>query len=1158
MAVKKMSRKSSAGLAAEGFVELQGRPMYGIPNVDRMPPFLMSVVSDSDHWMYLSSTGGLTAGRVDEDQALFPYVTDDELHLSAGITGPITLFRVTAGGKKNVLWEPFTAQVTPVGIQRNLYKSILGNLVVFEEINPSLGFTFRYRWASSEQFGFIRTSTLDRHAGLSPAKVEVLDGLLNLLPAGVGWLTTRRFGCLMNAYTRCEVDPETGLGMIAMSATMSDRAEPSEALCTTVAWITGLPKMQVLLTADAVRQFRESLPLKGQTDIKGRRGAYMAHAKFTLAAGKPKQWHLAADVRLGHEEVATLRNQLRLPESLADQIERNINLGCDKLARSVASADGLQMTADRKATAHHFANVLFNIMRGGVFVQNEDLPAADFVAFVRGRNHNTYAKHEEFLKGLTGTINYGNLVRQVEVRGCPDLLRLAYEYLPLTFSRRHGDPSRPWNRFAIHIKNADGSRRLAYQGNWRDIFQNWEALCLSFPGFLESIIAKFANASTVDGFNPYRMSQTGIDWETPEPHVPWTNLGYWGDHQIIYLLKFMEHSRRYHPGTLEQLVIRPLYAYANVPYRIKPYEDILKDSRNTVTYDWDLAKKVDERVKSLGADGKLILAPDGRVYHVTLAEKLLVSALGKLSNMVADGGIWLNTQRPEWNDANNALVGNGISVVTLAYLSRYLRFAIDLLKKADSQHLEMSAEVVDWAEAVFTVLHRYRAMLTQTEFTDDQRKMILDGLGRAFSEYRAKVYSTGFSGKRPYDLERVTGLFTIAGEYVDHGLRANRRKDGLYHSYNLLDLSADGRQAGVGHLYEMIEGQVAVLSSGAVDSKETLHILQSLRKSKMYRPDQDSFLLYPNRELLGYLERNVVPAKAVKASPLLSALIAAGDRRIIIRDSNGQFRFNSDFHNARDLRVMLDVLAGEEKWREAVAAGAAGVLEVFEQVFNHRSFTGRSGTMYGYEGLGCIYWHMVAKLLLAAQENFNKAVKAGEPKPVIRKLAEAYYQVQAGLGYRKSARVFGAFPTDPYSHTPGHAGAQQPGMTGQVKEEVITRLGELGVAVDGGRLGLEPTLLDPTEFLKAPAEWTYVDVGDRSQTITLAAGSLGFTFCQVPVVYEKTDGPAGITVTLADGTTESVEGLSLDAATSAAIFERTGKVRQVSARVPTSVMVLAR
>ena len=67
-------------------------------------------------------------------------------------------------------------------------------------------------------------------------------------------------------------------------------------------------------------------------------------------------------------------------------------------------------------------------------------------------------------------------------RAIADLERLGYEYLPLTFSRRHGDPSRPWNRFDIQVKDEDGRELLGYQGNWRDIFQNWEALSHQLSG----------------------------------------------------------------------------------------------------------------------------------------------------------------------------------------------------------------------------------------------------------------------------------------------------------------------------------------------------------------------------------------------------------------------------------------------------------------------------------------------------------------------------------------------------------------------------------------------------------------------------------------------------------------------------------------------------
>ena len=62
------------------FVTLGKERFYAIHNVDKMPPFFISVVSSSDHWLFVSSTGGLTAGRVSPEQALFPYITVDKIH----------------------------------------------------------------------------------------------------------------------------------------------------------------------------------------------------------------------------------------------------------------------------------------------------------------------------------------------------------------------------------------------------------------------------------------------------------------------------------------------------------------------------------------------------------------------------------------------------------------------------------------------------------------------------------------------------------------------------------------------------------------------------------------------------------------------------------------------------------------------------------------------------------------------------------------------------------------------------------------------------------------------------------------------------------------------------------------------------------------------
>jgi hypothetical protein len=84
--------------------------------------------------------------------------------------------------------------------------------------------------------------------------------------------------------------------------------------------------------------------------------------------------------------------------------------------------------------------------------------------------------------------------------------------------------------------------------------------------------------------------------------------------------------------------------------------------------------------------------------------------------------------------------------------------------------------------------------------------------------------------------------------------------------------------------------------------------------------------------------------------------------------------------------------------------------------------------------------------------------------PELPALVAHYRRVRDGLGYKKSAAEYGAFPADPYSHTPSEGGAQQPGMTGQVKEEIITRWGELGIRFEAGLIRFDPVLIDIGEI----------------------------------------------------------------------------------------------
>src|SRR5213079_905212 len=130
-------------------------------------------------------------------------------------------------------------------------------------------------------------------------------------------------------------------------------------------------------------------------------------------------------------------------------------------------------------------------MRGGIPQRGYSISRDDLGRFLASASKAVHARQGAFLAGLPAAIAHPALLEAAQRQGDPQLERLVRQYLPLTFSRRHGDPSRPWNIFAIEVKDEHGRKMLNYQGNWRDIFQNWEALALSFPGYLESMIFKF-------------------------------------------------------------------------------------------------------------------------------------------------------------------------------------------------------------------------------------------------------------------------------------------------------------------------------------------------------------------------------------------------------------------------------------------------------------------------------------------------------------------------------------------------------------------------------------------------------------------------------------------------------------------------------------------
>lgn len=1130
-------------MGTASFITRQQQEFYHLDDIRDMPEFFMTLVSSADHWMFLSSKGALTAGRGDPEHALFPYDTVDKVCAGRNNTGPRTMIRVAG---KDCIWEPF-ADWTPQlwrsrqGIARNR----AGSRVIFDETNLDLGLEFSYSWAFSRRYGFVRQVSI-RNIGTTSCSLEIMDGLLNLVVPGVSRRQITEFNCLIDAYKDNVIVPAAEMAIFSLSALVVDRPEAAEALEASVAWYHGSAAAKVSLDRGAYTEFAAGRPFVPTNRALGKTNDFVTLREINLAAGAEEIWFLVAERGLDGVGVDNLIQELQTPGfAVRTILEKDISEVETKLHSMVAKADGLSVGAKPLQNWHHYSNVLFNIMRGGVPSDARKIQVSDAIAFIRCRNLSAAPIAEKLLAGKA-EMEYRSFRDTLAASGNPDLARLGAEYLPLTFSRRHGDPSRPWNLFSIKVEDKQGKPVLNHQGNWRDIFQNWEALGLTYPDYLPSFVSCFLNATTLDGYNPYRVTREGAEWEKQEAHNPWSNIGYWSDHQIIYLQKLLEWMHAFQPGRLEKELGIARYSYCAVPYRIADYASICRDPKTTISFDESMDKQIESKHLREGTDARLVHDAKGAVYHGTLAEKLLSLFLAKFANLVPGGGIWMNTQRPEWNDANNALVGNGLSVVTTAQLRRFIVFWIERLSGIQSENFSVALEIKQFMDGVTAILAKH-SDCKATASDARLRRAFMDGMGGVAESYRQAIYQNfRFSGQSAQiKASNLTQLFQAALSMVDATLNMLKRDDGLYHSYNILILGADSSGAGIASikpLAVMLEGQVAILGAHYLTPDAAADLFAAIRSSALYRADQHSYMLYPARDLPDFRTKNQLDRAKALGNPLLAALLAEKNNSIV-NVSNDCVRFASGLSNHRALENALADLSANEKWTSLVQQHGKSVHELYEACFHHDEFTGRSGTMYAYEGIGSIYWHMVSKLLLAAAENI--ALAPQDQAAVRDRLKAAYLDIRDGIGYRKSADVYGAFPWEPYSHTPAGGGAKQPGMTGQVKEEVITRFAEFGLTVEQACLSFGPAPFLKEELCQSETEFVLAKADEPGLTIKVPVGACACQVCGIPVI--RGEGKVSqVEIYFQDGHKEQ-SGPVLSPELSDKIFSHEGSIQEIHA-----------
>jgi hypothetical protein len=101
-------------------------------------------------------------------------------------------------------------------------------------------------WEPSRAYGWVRTVELVDESGAG-ADIEVVDGFLDVMPAGVDAVTEQRTSNLVDAYKRSETGLPGNAALYALESLITDRAEPAEALAATLVWSAGLDDAEVHL-----------------------------------------------------------------------------------------------------------------------------------------------------------------------------------------------------------------------------------------------------------------------------------------------------------------------------------------------------------------------------------------------------------------------------------------------------------------------------------------------------------------------------------------------------------------------------------------------------------------------------------------------------------------------------------------------------------------------------------------------------------------------------------------------------------------------------------------------------------------------------------------------------------------------------------------------
>ena len=390
--------------------------------------------------------------------------------------------------------------------------------------------------------------------------------------------------------------------------------------------------------------------------------------------------------------------------------------------------------------------------------------------------------------------------------------------------------------------------------------------------------------------------------------------------------------------------------------------------------------------------------------------------------------------------------------------------------------------------------------------------------------------------------DQVAALLDAALAYVDASLRANRREDGLYHSYNILDL-ADGGRADPAPARRCSRARSRCSSSGRAGRRRSpWPCSPACAPAACTARTSTATLLYPDKDLAG------LPRAEHASRPVGRAVLPAGRRPARgggpqprgRATCDGDLHFAAGIRNARDVQAALDRLAADPDLarggRRPVAPSCSTSSRRSSPTASSPGAPGRSSPTRGWAastGTWC------PSCCSRCRRPSSGRCADGEPSATVagadrglRGRPRRARLLQVGRGLRR-------LPDRPLL---AHAGRARcpPARHDRTGEGGDPHPPRRARAAGRGRPDRVPTR-------PAARDRVAREPGDlrvrrrprrRRHASTCRPGSLAFTFCQVPVVYRQAEA-LRVRVVRADGTAVECPDGRIPADLSASIFGRT-------------------